>query len=89
MDNTRQQNTHPEMKQKYLSPVLKVVDFKVERGYEGSVNSFQRQSTDATLFEMLFDDTPRADHFTVDNWSSNASPASDPTQFTHDDWGNI
>lgn len=77
------------MKEKYLSPVVKVVEFKVERGFEGSANSFTRSTTDATLFEMLFDQNPRADQFTVDNWGSNASPASDPTQFTHDDWGSF
>ena len=61
------------MKSKYQSPTLKVVEFKVERGFQASGFQGNQRLTDPTLmdFEMEFDaNGPRneAYDFSSDNF---------------------
>lgn len=74
------------MKQEYRKPTLKVVEFKAESGFAGS-NSFIRATSDAMLFEMTFDEAPRNERFSVDDWCSSSS--SDGTHFSHENWGTL
>lgn len=48
------------MKKVYQPPALKVVEFKVERGYQSSLNSPMHESFSGELWgnEQFFDDTP-------------------------------
>ncbi len=71
------------MKKQYISPTLKVVSVKMERGFQAS-STFQR---DVDLFQMeSIDGEFRADHFNYDDWSS-SSPSPNDNQFSYNDWG--
>ena len=48
------------MKKVYQTPTLKVVEFKVERGFLGSMT----QSQQTSQLEMNYDEEPRVSQFT-------------------------
>lgn len=48
------------MKKVYQTPTLKVVEFKVERGFLGSMT----QSLQTSQLEMNYDEEPRVSQFT-------------------------
>ena len=73
------------MKENYQEPHVKVVIIQVEKGFATS-GSFARSDADAQIFDMLFDQAPRNEHFCVDDWNSNES---DNGQFVLDDWGSL
>lgn len=57
---------HSKMKPKYLSPVIKVVEFKVERGYNASNNGYSFEKNNETGdYLMIFNenDSPRNERF--------------------------
>ena len=52
------------MKNKYQSPTLKVVEFKVERGFEGSNESLSfEKSSDVFLMDFYENYGPRNEQF--------------------------
>ena len=72
------------MKKQYIPPVLKVVAFKMERGFANS--AFIRTTEDLFIMESL-DDEFRAEKYNYDDWSS--SPSSDEGKFNYNDWGEL
>lgn len=72
------------MKKQYISPTLKVVAFKMERGFADSVF---RRCEDQFLMES-FDEEFRAEKFNYDDWNSSA-PSSDDGKFNYSDWGTL
>ena len=73
------------MKTPYIPPTLKVVSFKVERGFADS--AFKRSTEDLFIMESL-DNEFRAERFNYDDWSS-SSPSSDEGKFNYNDWGEL
>ncbi len=70
----------------YIKPTVKVVDFRVERGYDASC--FTR-NTSGDLFEMdLIDGAARGERFAVDNWDASPSSTQDG-RFNLNDWGTM
>ena len=72
------------MKTPYIPPVLKVVVFKMERGFADS--AFKRSTEDLFIMESL-DNEFRAERYSYDDWSS--SPSSDEGRFNYNDWGKL
>ena len=73
------------MKKQYIPPVLKVVAFKMERGFADS--AFKRSTEDLFIMESL-DNEFRAERYSYDDWSS-SSPSSDDGRFNFNDWGEL
>lgn len=59
------------MKKHYQSPTIKVVEFKVERGFEGSSQGLSL-NTAGTEFQMDFDDYgPRETEYSFTDYGNN------------------
>ena len=72
------------MKKQYIPPRVKVVAFKMERGFADS--AFKRSAEDLFIMESL-DNEFRAERYSYDDWSS--SPSSDEGRFNYNDWGKL
>ena len=73
------------MRKQYVTPMVKVVEFRAERGFCNS--AFQR-ATDGIFSLTLIDDEARGERFSEDNWNT-TSPTEAGNLFTEDTWGTL
>ena len=68
----------------YISPSIKVVPFRVERGFASS-SAFKR---DGDYFILdLIEGEARGEQFSIDSWDQ--PDAQENTQFHNNDWGTL
>lgn len=70
------------MKKQYVTPMLKVVQFQMERGF---VNSAFNRCAEQFIMESI-DEEFRAERFNYNDWNA---PSTDDDQFKYNDWGTL